>query len=216
MRRHWLMVAGLIVGALGLCVFVPMGRAAETSGSDTEAGQLSDEALEDALQYVVALLEARPLKGLGKVDASLSPGPISSEWEEVLGVSAAQVDKHLKSRVGEIEGLDATGNQMAEEPWLYLEIEPLVERDETGKPTRVFARVSLGLTEWVTVWRSDKEFDMLDVPATTWQQDRLVSGAPVEVGKTVMAAVNEILDAFEKSYRESNTPTEPSDEAGGD
>jgi hypothetical protein len=216
MLRNWLMVAGLIVVVLALCVFVPMGGAAETSDSGAEAGQLSDEALEDVLQYVVALLDASPLKGLGKVEASLSVGPLSSEWEEVLGVSAAQVDKHLKSRVGEIEGLDATGNQMAEDPWLYLEIEPLVERDETGKPTRVFARVSLGLSEWVTVWRSDKELGIFDVPATTWEQDRLVSGAPVEVGKTVMAAADELLDAFEESYRKSNMPKEPSEEAAGD
>ncbi len=211
MRRNWLMVAGLIVGALGLCVFVPMGGAAETSGSDTEAGQLSDEALEEVLDYVVALLDASPLKGLGKVEASLYGGPISSEWEEVLGASAAQVDKHLKARVGEIEGLDATGSGIDGDPWLYLDIEPLTERDEAGKPTRVFVSVALRLDEWVTVERPGDDWGFNDVMATTWQEHRLVSGEPVEVGKTVMAAANELLDAFQGSYRKSNPPPAATD-----
>jgi hypothetical protein len=211
MRRNWLMVAGFIVAALGLCVFVPMGRAGKTAGSGTEGGQLSDEALEDALQYVVALLDASPLKGLGKVEASLYVGPINSEWEEVLGVSAAQVDKHVKSRVGAIEGLDATGSEFGGDPSLSLDIEPLIERDETGKPARVFVSVALRLDEWVMAERPGDDWGFNDVMATTWQEHRLVSGAPAEVGKTVMAAANELFDAFGESYHKSNSPPPATD-----
>lgn len=212
MRTNWLMVAGLMLAVLGLCVFVPMGRTAEAPDPDAEAGQLSDEALEDALGYVLTLLDSSPLKGVRTVEASLYVGPISSEWEEVLGVSPTEVDKHLKSRVGEIEGLDATGSEMDGDPSLSLDIEPLTERDETGKPARVFVSVALRLDEWVMVERPGDEWGFNDVMATTWQEHRLVSGAPVEVGKAVMAAANDLLDTFEKSYRTSNTPEEPSEE----
>jgi hypothetical protein len=201
-----------MLAALGLCVFVPMGGAAEAPDPDAGAGQLSDEALEDALGYVLMLLDSSPLRGVRKVEASLYVGPVSSEWEEVLGLSAAQVDKHLESRVGEIEGLDATGSEIDGDPLLYLDIEPLIERDEAGKPARVFVSVALRLDEWVMVERPEDDWGVTDVMATTWDEDRLVSGAPVEVGKTVMAAADELLDTFEKSYRKSNTPEEPSEE----
>jgi hypothetical protein len=213
MFRHRSVVAGLMVAALGLCVLVPMGGAAEATATDTEVGQPSDEALEEVLEYLAMLLDSSPLKGLGKVEASLYVGPVSSEWEEVLGVSAAEVDKHVKSRVGAIEGLDATGSEIGGDPSLHLDIEPLIERDEAGKPARVFVSVALRLDEWVMVERPGDEWGLNDVMATTWQEDRLVSGAPVEVRKQVEAAADELLDSFERSYRRSN---EPSEKTGSD
>ena len=49
------------------------------------------------------------------------------------------------------------------------------------------------------------------VLGTTWQEHRLVSGAPVEVAKQVEAAAKELMDNFEGSYRKSNPQPPASD-----
>lgn len=211
MLRHRAMVAGAMLAGLAFCALASAAVADETPGTNAEASGPSDEGLEDAIAYLAALLDASPLKGLTKVEALLDPGPVSSEWEEALGISAAEVNKHVKSRVAGMEGLDATGSEMDGDPVLSLRIEPLVERDDAGKPTRVFVSVALCLHEWVMVERPEDDWGFSEVMATTWREHRLVSGPPVDVLKEVEAAATELLDAFERSYLESNKPKEPSE-----
>ena len=200
----WFSYAIMVVGLVALLV---SGGLPCLAGGETEQSEEEGEDLE------ALLMELFPtgLKGLHKVEASLYAGPISSEWEKVLGVSPTEVDKELKARVGAIPGLAADGEMLLGDPWLYLDIEPLVERSEKGEPTRVFVSVGLRLDEWVLVNRPDTGEGSTAVIGTTWQDNRLLSGAPGKVGEQVEAAAEELLDIFERSYRKSNAGSEKSE-----
>ena len=220
MFRKWLMVAGVMVAALALLMLTPADRAAWGAGESAEQGAGTDEDVD--LGEFDWLLDLFPsgLAGLHKVEASLYPGPISSEWETVLGVSATEVSKEFGSRINAIPGLDGNGDWMSGDPWLALEIEPLVERSDDGKPVRVFVSVVLRLEEWVYVPRppQGEEREFIRVMGTSWDGRRLVSGPPVDVLKKVETAATELIDSFERAYRSANEKAsdKPSETTGAD
>ena len=192
-----------VVAVVMLCVLLagPALAAEEPQAPEPEAGDLA-ALLDD--------LFPSGLRGLHKVDAELFAGPISSEWEPMLGVSTREMDTEIKSRVEAIPGLSAGGDMLSGDPWLYLNIDPLVERSESGEPTRVFVSVGLLLDEWVYLNRLDKDGNPASTMAAIWREYKLLSGAPGKLGDQVRAAVKELLDGFEKVYRRSNAPVETS------
>jgi hypothetical protein len=201
------MAAVFAVAMLCGLLAVPAAAAEEAEGAGAEAGEL------------MALLDElfpSGLRGLHKVDAELFAGPISSEWEPALGVTTREMDAEIKSRVEAIPGLSADGDMLSGDPWLYLNIDPLVERSETGEPTRAFVSVGLFLDERVYLNRLDKNGNPASTMAAIWREYKLLSGAPGKVGDQVRAAVKELLDTFEKVYRRSNAPLQANEKTETD
>jgi hypothetical protein len=193
-----------VVAAVMLCalLLVPALAAEEPEAAEPEGGDLA--ALLDELF-------PSGLRGLHKVDAELFAGPISSEWEPALGVTTREMNAEIESRVEAIPGLSADGDMLSGDAWLYLNIDPLIERSESGEPTRVFVSVGLFLDEWVYLNRLDKNGNPATTMAAVWREYKLLSGAPGKVGDQVRAAVKELLDGFERVYRRSNAPAETSE-----
>jgi hypothetical protein len=196
------MIGVLAVVMLCALLAVPALAAEEAQGAEDEAGDLA--ALLDELF-------PSGLRGLHKVDAELFAGPISGEWEPMLGLTTREVHEEIKSRVEAIPGLSGDGDMLSGDAWLYLNIDPLVERSESGEPTRVFVSVGLFLDEWVYLNRLDKNGNPASTMAAVWRHYKLLSGAPGKLGDQVRAAVKELLDDFEKVYRRSNAPAKTSE-----
>lgn len=200
MPRKWLMLA-----AVALLVLTPAGRAVWGAADNAEQGAGTADEDVDLGAWLQDVFPSG-LAGLHKVEASLYPGFISSEWETVLGVSPTKVDEDFRSRMDDIPGLDGNGDWMSGDPWLALDIEPLVEHSDDGKPLRVFVFVGIRLEEWIYVPRPPKgeEREFIRVMGTSWEGRRLVSGPPVEVLEKVKAAAVELIDSFERAYRSAN------------
>jgi hypothetical protein len=220
MFRNWLMMAASMVAALALWTLTPAHRAAWGAAESAEQGAGTNEDVDLGEWDWMLDLFPSGLEGLHKVEASLYPGPLSGEWETVLGVSPTEVSKEFRSRIDSIPGLDGDGDWMSGDPWLALDIEPLVERSDDGKPVRVFVSVVLRLEEWVYVPRppQGEERKFIRVMGTSWDGRRLVSGPPVEVLKKVQVAAVELLDSFERAYRSANEKASggSSEPTGGD
>ena len=201
------MIAVLVVLMLCALLAVPALAAAEP--------QAAEPGTEDLVAVLDELFPSG-LRGLHKVDAELFAGPIGGEWEPMLGLSPREMDTEIRSRVEAIPGLSADGDMLSGDPWLYLNIDPLVERSETGEPTRVFVSVTLFLDEWVYLNRLDKDGNPARTMAAIWREYKLLSGAPGKVADQVRAAVRELLDGFERVYRRANPPAKTSDSTESD